>query len=454
MEKYVLWAAMITSFMGAFVGSGINVAVPAIGQEFSADAGSLSRVVSSYLFGSAMLTMPMGRLADICGRKKIYTIGAALFGFSLFMAGIAISIEMLTAVRFCQGLILSMIFGPGMALLVSVFDSSERGRVIGLSTAAVYVGLTCGPAISGFICHFLGWRMYFFLSGIMSLFSLWLVLKIKGEWYGDRTASFDYKGSACFMVAAPLMLYGLSNLSNQDGRWMLIAGLIGMLLFVKLELGSEYPMLNLNLFRSNREFTCSNLASMLHYGATYAVSFLMSLYLQLVCGLDAPEAGMIILVQSLVMAVVAPRAGSISDHIRPGKVASAGMAVNALGLIFLSMLDGSISIYVIIALLMWIGFGSGLFSSPNNNAIMGSVDKKYYGTATSVLSTMRIFGQAISMAVVTFIMDVNQVRVATGLDNIELLNAVKISFGVFAVLCLTGVAMSLARNRGNAETSL
>ena len=125
MEKYVLWAAMITSFMGAFVGSGINVAVPAIGQEFSADAGSLSRVVSSYLFGSAMLTMPMGRLADICGRKKIYTIGAALFGFSLFMAGIAISIEMLTAVRFCQGLILSMIFGPGMALLVSVFDSSE-----------------------------------------------------------------------------------------------------------------------------------------------------------------------------------------------------------------------------------------------------------------------------------------------------------------------------------------
>ena len=256
------------------------------------------------------------------------------------------------------------------------------------------------------------------------------------------------------MVAAPLMLYGLSNLSNQDGRWMLIAGLIGMLLFVKLELGSEYPMLNLNLFRSNREFTCSNLASMLHYGATYAVSFLMSLYLQLVCGLDAPEAGMIILVQSLVMAVVAPRAGSISDHIRPGKVASAGMAVNALGLIFLSMLDGSISIYVIIALLMWIGFGSGLFSSPNNNAIMGSVDKKYYGTAPSVLSTMRIFGQATSMAVVTFIMDVNQVRVATGLDNIELLNAVKISFGVFAVLCLTGVAMSLARNRGNAETSL
>ena len=288
----------------------------------------------------------------------------------------------------------------------------------------------------------------------MSLLSLWLVLKIKGEWYGDRTASFDYKGSACFMVAAPLMLYGLSNLSNQDGRLMLIAGLIGMLLFVKLELGSEYPMLNLNLFRSNREFTCSNLASMLHYGATYAVSFLMSLYLQLVCGLDAPKAGMIILVQSLVMAVVAPRAGSISDHIRPGKVASAGMAVNALGLIFLSMLDGSISIYVIIALLMWIGFGSGLFSSPNNNAIMGSVDKKYYGTATSVLSTMRIFGQATSMAVVTFIMDVNQVRVATGLDNIELLNAVKISFGVFAVLCLTGVAMSLARNRGNAETSL
>lgn len=447
-QKYVLLSVMVSSFVGAFVGSGINVAVPSIGLEFGASAADLSRIVSAYLFGSAMLALPMGRVADILGRRKIYTWGIGLFAVTMVIAGFSVSIEMLYGIRFLQGCILSMVFGPGMAVLVSVYDAAMRGRMIGMSVAAVYAGLSCGPAISGFICHYLGWRSYFFFSASLVMICLWLIFHVKEEWYGDREAPFDYKGSACFIVAAPLLLYGVSELSSSVmGIYLFVAGLAGLVLFAVIELKSISPMLDLGLFKNNIVFTFSNLASLLHYSGTFAISFLLSLYLQVICGMSAPAAGMVILLQPIIMALLSPRAGALSDRFDPGKVASLGMAINMVMLFALSFMDAATPLWLIAIMLMIVGFGFALFSSPNSNAIMGSVSPRFYGTASSMMATMRIFGQAVSMAIVTMVMDANRVASVTNADNATMLYAIQIAFRAFAFMSLLGIGASLARNR-------
>lgn len=446
-QKYVLYSVMGSSFIGAFVGSGINVAVPSIGIEFGASGADLSRIVSAFLFGSAMLALPMGRVADILGRRKIYTWGMGLFAIAMAVAGFSYSIEMLYVMRFIQGCVLAMVFGPGMAVLVSVFEPAKRGKMIGMTVASVYTGLSCGPAICGFICHYFGWRSFFFFSTLLVLICLWLILHAKDEWYGDREAPFDYKGSLCFIVAAPLMLYGVSELSSSNaGVYLFGAGVIAMLLFAYIELKVPSPMLDLGLFINNIVFTFSNLASLLHYSGTFAISFLLSLYLQVICGMSAPAAGMIILLQPIVMALLSPKAGALSDRYDPGKVASIGMAINMVMLVALSFMDENSPLWLIGILLMLVGLGFALFSSPNSNAIMSSVSPKFYGTASSMMATMRIFGQAISMAIVTMVMDSNRVASVTNGDSATMLYAIQVSFRAFAIMSLLGIGASLVRN--------
>lgn len=442
-------AVLITSFIGPFGTSGMNVAVPAIGQEFGAAASEVSWLLFGFLLGSVMFILPTGRLADIFGRRKIYYIGQWLFSLSFLAGAFASSIEMLNIIRFIEGSVMSLSFGTGMALLVSSHPASERGRVIGYSAASTYSGLSLGPVISGFLCEWAGWRSIFIVTAAAVLISVWLLRGIRQEWYGDKGARFDFRGSLCYMAAAPLLLCGLSEIADGEaGKIMLVLGILGMLLFAFIEYKSSHPCLDIRIFRGNRVFTFSNLAAMLHYSATFAISFLMSLYLQLVLGFSASEAGGIILLQPVVMALLSPKAGALSDRLHPGKVASVGMAITCLGLLLMSFLGASTPVWQTGLVLMLVGLGFALFSSPNNNAIMGAVPPKYYGTTSSLLSTMRLFGQSISMAIVTMLMAWCGVQSLSSGGDGQLLYAIQMNFRVFCVISLAGIGMSLVRNQG------
>lgn len=442
-------AVLITSFIGPFGTSGMNVAVPAIGQEFGAAASEVSWLLFGFLLGSVMFILPTGRLADIFGRRKIYYIGQWLFSLSFLAGAFASSIEMLNIIRFIEGSVMSLSFGTGMALLVSSHPASERGRVIGYSAASTYSGLSLGPVISGFLCEWAGWRSIFIVTAAAVLISVWLLRGIRQEWYGDKGARFDFRGSLCYMAAAPLLLCGLSEIADGEaGKIMLALGILGMLLFAFIEYKSSHPCLDIRIFRGNRVFTFSNLAAMLHYSATFAISFLMSLYLQLVLGFSASEAGSIILLQPVVMALLSPKAGALSDRLHPGKVASVGMAITCLGLLLMSFLGASTPVWQTGLVLMLVGLGFALFSSPNNNAIMGAVPPKYYGTTSSLLSTMRLFGQSISMAIVTMLMAWCGVQSLSSGGDGQLLYAIQMNFRVFCVISLAGIGMSLVRNQG------
>lgn len=450
LETSVLVVVMITSFLAPFMGSAINLAIPAIGAEFGGSTLFLSWIVSGYLLASAAFLLPFGRLADIVGRKKVLLTGILLFTCFALLSGMAWSMESLLFFRLGQGMATSMIFSTGMAIITSVYPPHKRGRAIGLNASAVYVGLSLGPVIGGFMTHYIGWRSIFYFAALAGIFAaLICVWRLKGEWADAKGEHFDFTGSVCYIVAVIAMLYGLSAASNSSwGKGSLGVGLAFTAIFLVYEAKQEYPIFHVNLFRRNTVFALSNLAAMINYSATFAVGFLVSLFLQTIAGYDAHVSGMILLSQPLIMAVFSPFTGALSDRIEPRIVASCGMATSTLGLFAFTFVTAQTPPWLIIANLIIIGLGFALFASPNNNAIMGAVEKHFYGVAASTLSTARLFGQAISMAVVSLVLSVYVGDAGLAPEHSDMLmTSFRTAFIVFTLLCAGGVFASLARGK-------
>lgn len=441
--RWIFFAAMSTSFIGPFMGSAVNLAVPAIGEEFGAPVESLGWIVTAYLLGSAVVLLPVGRMADIIGRKRVYTCGVVLFLLGNLAATATTSMELLVACRLFQGVATAMIFGTGMAMIVSVHAPSERGRVIGCSAAATYIGLSLGPMLGGFITEAVGWRGIFYLTGLGLLFSLLAVSRVKQEWYGARGEPFDWYGACLYMGASGLVLYGCSTVSdNAMAKYLLAAGAALLICFARSQARSASPLVDMKLLRENTVFAMSSLAAMINYSATFAIGFVLSLYLQLVRGMDATAAGLILLIQPALMAAFSPAAGALSDRLEPRVVASSGMALDAVGLLLFAFLRADTPLWMVGANVALIGLGFALFSSPNNNAIMGAVESRYYGIAASILSAMRLIGQALSMAVVTAVLAHYGAS-----EHGRLLAGFNTAFGIFAALCGGGILASLARGQ-------
>jgi len=439
----------MTSFLTPFMGSSINIALPAIGSEFSMDAISLSWVVSAYLLASAVFLLPIGRVADIYGRKKILLLGIIIFTVFSFLLAVATSSALIIALRALQGLGSAMIFGTGVAILTSAFPARERGRALGINVASVYLGLSLGPFLGGILTESFGWRSIFWVNVPLGLIVIFMILwKLKGEWAEARGEKFDFTGSVIYGISLISFMYGLSILPDLSAVWFLAIGVLCLLAFIWWEMKSSSPILNLNLISRNMVFALSNIAALINYSATFAVAFLLSLYLQYTQGMSAQTAGIILIAQPIVMAIVSPLAGRLSDKIQPRIIASVGMALTAAGLLYFSFIDADTTIAVIILGLVVVGLGLALFSSPNTNAIMSSVENKYYGVSSAILSTMRMVGNILSMGIVTvmFAVFIGRVEI-TPEYYAAFLDSMKVTFVIFALLCFLGIFTSLARGR-------
>ena len=446
-SKWIFLAVLITSFIGPFMGSSINIAIPSMAKEFQLPVEQLSWVVTAYLLGSASALLPFGKLADIIGRKRLYRIGIVAIIITTIGSGLAPSMDILVLFRLLQGVSLAMIFSTGMAILVSSHKPEERGKVIGYSSAAVYIGLSLGPVIGGMITQYFGWRLIFFLTAAGLVLSFAAVSKVSDEWYGDRQEKLDYVGSFLYCAASSMVLYGLSAYAEHPMvKYIFFGGVVLFGIFLLEQSRVSNPLLEMGLFH-NTIFTMSNLAAMIHYSSTFALGFLLSLYLQLIRGFDASTAGLFLLLQPSMMALFSPKAGALSDRLQPRFVATSGMAMTAIGLAAFSFLTAVSPIWQIAVNLLFIGIGFAFFSSPNSNAIMGAVEPRQYGVAASVLSVMRLGGQAISMAIVTVLLSVYTVDAMSPEYLSSLLAAFHKTFEVLAVSCVLGVAASLARGK-------
>jgi len=419
-----------------------------MGQEFGSNAILASWAITSYLLASAIFLLPFGRLADMHGRRRFYLLGTILYTLFTLATARAHSMQMVIVFRLLQGLSSAMIFSTGMAILSSVYPPHKRGRALGYSVAVTYLGLTIGPFLGGMMNHYLGWRSIFYLTTLLGLGAITgIQFWLRGEWAGARGEKFDAVGSLFYMVGLLALLYGLSSISDSPwSPYLVLLGIILLVGFALWELRIDYPILQVRLFKHNTGFAFSNLAAMINYSATYAVTFLLSVYLQVVRGYDSQAAGLILLAQPLVMTVLSPLAGTLSDQLEPRLVASLGMGCSTLSLFFFIFISSTTAPFLLVANLLLAGLGFALFASPNNNAIMGSVPMRLYGIASSTLGTMRLVGQAISMSIVTLLITLFIGRVPlTAANPATFLTCMKVSFAVFTVICILGVMASLKR---------
>lgn len=449
LRRYALVSVTLSNFLTPFMASAIYIALPSIAADFKMDAVLLSWVATSFTLASVASMVPCGRISDIFGRKKMFLLGYIIFTIASLLCGLSGSPTMLILFRVLQGIGGAMIFVQGPAILLSVFPPHERGRVLGISVAAVFAGLSLGPLIGGVMTTALSWRSVFLMIGPLGLIVVWLMLwKLKEEWVDARGEKFDIIGSVIYVLAIVIFIYGITHLPTLRSFWLVVIGLIGFFCFIKWEMHVESPVFEINLFRNNRLFALSNLAALIHFSGSFAVTFLMSLYLQSIKGLSPQGAGVILVLQTIVQAIFSPYAGKLSDRIEPGIVAAVGMAVTTIGICAFIFLDEASSLTFILVNLALLGLGIALFSSPNSNALLSSVERKYYGQASGSSSTMRQFGMILSMGIVTLLFNLFIGRVEITADVYPaFIRSLKAAFSVFSVLCFVGIFASLARGK-------
>jgi len=427
----------------------INVALPAIGRELAMDAVLLGWIVTAHLLSTAAFQVPIGKFADIFGRKKIYLAGTIVFTATTLLSGLSTSGIMLILARSLAGIGAAMIITTGLAILTSVFPPKERGQAIAASIASVYLGISLGPLIGGVLTEHLGWRSIFYISSAVGVAAVVMtILKLKGEWAEARGESFDYRGSIVFAGGILAVMYGLPELPSLHGFLFLAAGSLGLIYFVHLEGRVKSPILDIRAFRSNPVFVLSNLAVLINYCGAYASTFLMSLYLQYILGHPPQITGFILVAQPALMTFFAIISSRLARAFTPRYVAMAGLALNCAGLIMLSFLGESSALWYAVVSLGVFGIGGGLFSSPNADMTMSSVDKRLLGVASGTIATMRSAGMILSMGITMVLLSLFMGEVEVTPEYYQaFLSCMRTAYIIFAGLCFAGIFVQMAAVR-------
>src|SRR5512136_1815874 len=283
--RIALFIAILAGFLGPFDISAVNIALPTIGAEFSLDALALSWVSTAYLLSSALFLVPFGRSADIHGRKRIFTLGLALFTAASLAMALTVVPATIVPIRVVQGMGGALIYGTAVAILTAVTPPQERGKALGIYTTAVYLGLSIGPFLGGIMTGTIGWRSIFLVNVPIGIFALWLVTRrLPGEWAEAKGEGFDTPGAVLYGLSLVCVMLGFGWLPGGTGVLMILAGVVLLAGFILRERRTRHPLLDVSLFTGNRVFALSNLAALINYSATFAVTFLLSFYLQTLRG--------------------------------------------------------------------------------------------------------------------------------------------------------------------------
>jgi MFS family permease len=445
----ILIIVTIGTFLNPFTGSSINLALPLIAEEFAIDAIMLSWIPAAYLLSTAIFLLPAGMLGDIIGRGKVFSTGTLVYTAASLLAVFTPTAPLLLACRFLQGIGGAMVYATAVAIIAEMYSPGERGRAVGINVMAVYGGMTLGPFIGGLLTQFFGWRSIFLITVILGCIVLFYVRRFPPLLDEKRREIFDYQGAVLSAVALVLFFAGVSLIPAPAAFGLIILSGLTFVIFYFVETRKSSPLFPIPLLSSNRTFSFSNLAALINYSATFAVTFLMSLYLQVVRGMSPAAAGSILLIQPFVQMIVAPVAGRLSDRTDPSQLASLGLLISSSGLLGLAFLPIGAPLSWVVLFLVLLGCGLGLFSTPNTTVIMGSVDRQHYGLASSLLATMRNTGMMLSMGIV---MIVFALLIGSAAITPEVaagfLASMHLIFLVFFVLTILGAIVSLGKKVG------
>lgn len=400
----VLFAVVATQFAVPFMLSAVGVCLPAIGRDYAASAVALSLVESVFLCVNAMLLLPIGRAADLCGRGGIFLAGLVLFALATLGLTLAPAMEWFLVIRGVQAVGGAMTLATGLALLYDAFPREERGRALGISSAGIFLGISAGPFVGGVVATLAGWRWMFIIgmapcavAGVVCLRNLnWRIAAVSGE-------RFDWPGAVTSALAIGLFVFGSAHADTALGLWGLGLGALAFFLFVWTEKRAAAPLLQLRLFSANRPFALGVAAIGVLGCAAFGVAFLLSLYLQFGRGMTAAKAGTVLMVQPVIQCLVSPWCGRMADRFPAHILSGLGSVLVTVGLGLAALLTETTGLGPVVVLLVIMGVGAGLFSSPSMVVVMSAVDEGCYGIASAITGQSRTIGMTVCMAAVTIV---------------------------------------------------
>lgn len=390
------------TFMSALDTSIVNIALPVIASSTHAAVSTVEWVSLAYLIAVSSSLLVFGRLADIRGRRRIYIAGQLVFVFGSFVCGLAGHVGLLIAARTVQALGAAMIFALSPAILISAFPESERGRALGMQATLTYLGMSIGPGLGGVLVQHFGWPAIFFVNVPVGLGMAWVARTVLRESQPGLPQPFDPVGAATMAVAMASLLFVLSKGGDWGWRHPLIVGLgaaaaAAWVAFVAIERRLPHPALDLRLFR-NRIFSASVLAGYLCYAASASVTFLVPFFLLAGAGFSAARTGLFMTAIPVCMMLLTSASGRLSDRVGSRLPATLGMAVMGVGIGLLSGIRLDFAPAHLAGCLALVGVGSGLFTVPNNSALMGAAPQECRGVAGAILSAARTVGFASGIA--------------------------------------------------------
>ncbi|MDI6816793.1 MAG: MFS transporter [Actinomycetota bacterium] len=443
---YVLAVIFVGTFMGPLDSSIVNIALPVVAKEFGVGITTIEWVVMAYLLTTSSLLLSVGRLGDMIGHKRVYIFGFVAFTAASALCGFAGSIEQLIGFRALQAIGATSLFASAPAIITDVFPPHERGKALGTIGTSVAIGLTAGPFLGGLIIGALDWRWIFFINIPIGIIVVILALAIIRESRAETGKRFDILGAttgfgALFSILLALSMGNTWGWGSAPTIGLFAASAVFAMLFIRTERRVSDPMLDLSLFH-NRLFAAANISALINYIALFVVLILIPFYLFDIFKETPQRAGIVLMSVPLLMGVAAPISGTLSDKIGSRMLSSLGLGITAVALYGLTWTSTETGVLPVAVLLSLIGLGSGLFQSPNSNAIMGIVPRNRLGIASAMQATMRnvgmVLGVAMSGAIVATI-------APKGHADPNLLSAIHTAFTAGAITAALGMVTSLVR---------
>lgn len=444
LEKYVLIVATLTAFFTVFLSSGVGVVIPSLAVDFGMSNIVQNWITTIFFLAVAVFTIPAGQISGKYGLKKSMVCGSALFIISSIFATLSVSSEMFLITRIFQGIGVAFLNVASMAIVVSAFKPENRGQAIGLNVTGVYLATSLSPVIAGFLNHQFTWHSIFYFTIPFLVFCLIvLIVKIDKEWKTFENVPIDKKGSVVYSIGILLFVYGFTTLNEMSGVILTIVGIIFLIAFAYLELKIKNPVFEVRFFK-NPKFSSSNFAALSGYLATFAIVMIVNYHLQYIRGFSSQTSGLLLMITPVFQVVLAPLAGRLSDKVNPQKLSAIGIAIGAVAIGIIATLNEHTPLYVLAIALALQGIGFGIFSSPNNNAIMSSVPPKDTPIASASVATMRVIGQTLSLGMLTLVFAFVMGNVPIIPEYYPLLTlSCQIAAAICTVLCVISVFASL-----------
>ena len=449
-HRSLLVAMCAAQFFMPFMMAGVNAVLPPLGESLGASARELSLVGAVYSLGLVIFQLAGGTLGDIFGRRRVFLAGMGIFGCTSIVLGFVSNMTLFIVLRLVQGTGCALLSSCSLALLVSAAPSELRASYLGISSAAVYAGIACGPPLAGCVAGWLGWQWLFWLTGLAALAAMLLtVFHVRMEWRPARGEHFDTSGCliyACCMAALTIGASELADYPGLGGAMLALWAVLAVVLCLR-ELRTAFPLLDVRMLAHNRVTSLSLIAAFINYCSFFGMLFFFSLYLQMGRGMSVQQTGLVLAMQALVQALSSPLAARLCGRWQAGHVCTLGTVLCGCGLLLAAFLELDSTLWLIFGSQGRLGVGVSFFALSNTAIIMESAGEKNVGRASGLVGMVRTAGMLCNMVIITLTLSFFLGHAAVGPDNMpQFLRAMRTDMIFFGVLNLLAVTCTLARN--------